>query len=184
MKQEPDIELTRRELELLGKISFDSMNLNEIRASIMPMVALSEILLKRQAIPNIRLRYFTDPERNPSGRGRSREQIFESNGTVGNEILAHPNFLPYLRYFVHGPDLPYDTIRTFKEATACSGYLTGSDVLDLIPTAKAAVRSLQLEPHSAAEEFYKLALECGAMPSSADALRKAIRAMRLGHSSR
>lgn len=182
MIQEPDIELTERELELLGKISFDSMNLNEIRASIMPMVALSGMLLKRQAIPNVRLLYFTDPERNPSGRGRSREQIFESNGTIGDEILAHPNFLPYLRYFVHGPNLSSDTIRTFKEVTAYSGHLTGSDVLDLIPTAKAVVRSWQLEPHSAAEEFYKLALECGAMPSSANALRKSIRAMRLRNS--
>jgi hypothetical protein len=182
MKKEPDIELTERELELLGKISFDWQNQNELIASIMPMVALTEMLLKQKAIPDIRLLYFTDPERNPSGRGRSREQIFESNGTVGDEIIAHPSFLPYLKYFVNGPNLPADTIRTFKEATACSGHLTRSDVLDLIPTAKAVVRSWPLDPHIAAEEFYKLALECGAMPSSADALRKSIRAMRLPHS--
>lgn len=179
MKQEPDIELTGRELELLGKISFDWLNQYELRASIMPMVALTEMLLKRQAIPNIRLLYFTDPERNPSGRGRSREQIFESNGTVGDEIIAHPSFLSHLKYFVYGPNLPADTIRTFKEATSCSGYLTGSDVLDLILTAKAVVRSWPLEPYIAAEEFFKLALECGAMPSSANELRKSIRAMRL-----
>lgn len=182
MTQMPDIELTERESQVLGQISFEWCTHEELRASIMPMVTLAELLLKRRAIPEVRLLYFTDPERNLGGRGKSCEQIFESNGTVGEEILAHPNFLPYLRYFVFGPNLPLETIRTFKEAAAISGYLSAHDIQELTAAAKATVRSRRLEPHSAAEEFHKLALECGAMPSSAATLRQSVRTVRLGSS--
>ena len=68
MSHSPDIELTPSELSLLGRIAFDWKTHDEIRASIMPMVALAESLLKREAIPEVRLLYFTDPERNPGGR--------------------------------------------------------------------------------------------------------------------
>ncbi|MES2072011.1 MAG: hypothetical protein V4488_16765 [Pseudomonadota bacterium] len=102
----PDIELTGREIEILSQISFRSTRQDELRSSIMPMVALWNSLYKRSAIPEIRFQYFTDAERNPSGRGKSRMQIFEKNGTSGEEIFAHPHFLKYLEYFVYGPDLP------------------------------------------------------------------------------
>jgi len=181
MMQAPDIELTERELQLLPQIAFDWTTHEELRASIMPMVTLADLLLKRQAIPEVRLLYFTDPERNPGGRGKSRKQVFESNGTAGEEILAHPHFLPYLRYFVYGPNLPSDIIQTFKEAAAVSGHLSGHDIHDLLPAAKAAVRSSRLEPHDAADEFHKLALECEALPSNAAMLRQSVRAVRLGN---
>ncbi len=179
MSDKPDIELKDRELDLLKRIAFDSQNLNEIRASIMPMVALSELLLKRNAIPEVRLLYFTDPERNPGGRGKSREQIFESNGTSGDDILAHPSFMQHLRYFVFGPRLPSDVIKTFKDAARFSGYLTGGDIVDLLPVARGIVRSHSLNPYEASEEFFKLALECGASPSSANDLRKTVRYVKL-----
>src|SRR5438034_11114265 len=97
----PDIELTEREMELLAKIKFRSTRHEELRASIMPMVALSESLLKRGAIPELRLLYFTDPERNPVGRGKSRQQMFEKHGISDAEILAHPHFLKYRESFVY-----------------------------------------------------------------------------------
>jgi hypothetical protein len=145
----------------------------------MPMVALSESLLKRRAIPEVRILYFTDPERNPSGRGKSRQEIFEKNGTSGPEILAHPNFMAYLDYFVCGPNLPSAVIAAFKEAARFSGYLTGGDVVDLIPKARAAVRSAQLDPYEASDEVHKLVLECGAMPSSAESIRSAVRSIKV-----
>src|SRR5690242_17226683 len=98
----PDIELTKREQELFGQIRFHSNRHEDLRASIMPMVALSESLLKRGAIPEVRLLYFTDPERNPGGRGKSRQDVFRKNGTSGPEVFAHPHFMPYLEYFVCG----------------------------------------------------------------------------------
>ena len=176
----PDIELTEREMELLGQIKFRSTRHDKLRASIMPMVALSESLLKRGAIPEVRLLYFTDPERNPGGRGKSRQQIFENNGTSDAEILAHPNFMKYLEYFVYGPDLPPGVIAKFKDAASFSGYLTGGDVNDLVPEARAVVRSAGLNPHDAADEFHKLVLECGAVPSSAESIRKLVRAVQVG----
>ena len=174
----PDIELTEREMGLLAQIKFRHTSHDEIRASIVPMAALTESLLKREAIPEVRLLYFTDPEHNPGGRGKSRQQIFEKNGTSGEEIYAHPHFLKYLEYFIYGPNLPSSIVAKFKETMSFSGYLTAGDIDDLVPDARASVRSARLSPHDAAEEFHKLALECGAMPSSAESIRKSILAIR------
>jgi hypothetical protein len=176
----PDVDLTEREQQLFSQIQFHSTRHEDVRASIMPMVALAESLLKRSAIPEVRLLYFTDPERNPGGRGKSRQDVFEKNGTTGSEILAHPNFMKYLEYFVCGPNLPPEVIAEFKDAAHFSGYLTGGDVIDLIPRARAAVRSARLEPHEASGEFHKLVLERGALASSADSMRSAVRAMKVG----
>ncbi|MDP2818436.1 MAG: hypothetical protein Q8O29_09205 [Polaromonas sp.] len=145
----------------------------------MPMVALSESLLKRRATPEVRPSYFTDPERNSGGRGKSRQQIFENNGTAGAEILAHPNFWRYLQYFIYGPNLPSSVVAKFKETASFSGYLTGGDVNDLTPQARAVVRSARLNPHEAADEFHKLVLECGATPSSAEIIRNSVRSVRV-----
>lgn len=174
----PDIELTKREQELFEQIHFRSASHDDLRASIMPMVSLSESLIKRNGIPKVRLQYFIDPDRNPGGRGKSRQDIFEKNGTSGSEILAHPHFMKYLEHFVCGSDLPKSIIAEFKEVAQFSGYLTGGDISDLIPKARTAVRSKSLVAHEACEEFHKLALECGAMPSSADSIRTAVRAVK------
>jgi hypothetical protein len=178
MTRMPDIALTDEELRLLRQIQFDWSNHDDLRVSIKPMTALAESLLKRRAVPEVRLLYFTDPDRNPSGRGKSREGIFEKNGTSGDDILAHPHFLRYLEYFVFGPKLPPAVIAKFKEAASVSGHLSGSDVYELIVEAKAVVRSARLDPREAGDEFFKLALECGAIPSSAAMIRRSIRSVK------
>jgi hypothetical protein len=174
----PDIELTEHELGLLAQIRFRFASHDELHESIVPMAALTESLLERGAIPEVRLLYFTDPERNPGGRGKSRQQVFENNGTSGAEIYAHGNFLKYLEYFIYGPNLPPSIVAKFKETMSFSGHLTAGDINDLVPRARATVRSARLNPHDAAEEFHKLALECGAMPYSAESIRKSILAVR------
>lgn len=174
----PDIELTEHELGLLAQIRFRYTSHNELCSSIAPMAALTEALLERGAIPEVRLLYFTDPERNPGGRGKSREQVFENNGTSGTEIYAHGNFLKYLEYFVYGPNLSPSIVAKFRETMSFSGYLTAGDINDLAPHARAFVRSARLNPHEAAEEFHRLALECHAMPSSAESIRKSVLAVR------
>ena len=50
----PDIELTERENELLFQIAFRHTSHDELRASLAPMAALTESLLERGAIPNVR----------------------------------------------------------------------------------------------------------------------------------
>lgn len=175
----PDIELTEHETELLAQVNFRSTRHEDYKASVAPMTALVESLRTRGGIPQVRVLYFTDPDRNPGGRGRSRQEIFEKNGTAGTEIFAHPHFMKFLEYFIFGPNLPSHIVFRFKDAMSCSGYLTGSDVLELIPFARSFVRSSRLEPHDIADEFHKLVLECAASPSSAETIRRQIRSVRL-----
>jgi hypothetical protein len=175
----PDIELTAHERNHLAQIKFGHVTNSEIRASIMPMVALLSSLQRRDVIPEARMLYFTDPERNPGGRGRSRQDVFEGNGTAGIEIQAHPSFLQYLEYFVFGPNLPRYVIDQFKETMSFSGYLTHGDIDDLVPVARAYVHRVGVSPHDAAAEFHKLALECGAIASAAEALWRQVKSVRL-----
>lgn len=174
-----EVQLTTNERELLAQVHFDWLHVDELRASLAPAAALATALLARGAIPNVRLLYFTDPDRNPGSR-KSRQAIFESNGTSGDGILQHPHFLPYLRYFINGPRLPVDVVRAVEEAVERWSYISGEDVQEFVAIATAAVRNYQLNPKEAGEEFHKLALECGADPSYALLIRKSIRGMRTG----
>ena len=176
-----DIELSDTELDYFNAIHFDWKSHDDLRASLKPMYELTCSLLERKAIPEARLRYFTEPEFNPGGRGKSREQVFEKNGTSGDAILNHPHFLKHLEYFLFGPKLPPSIVRKFREAVELADHLSGHDVYDLIPEAKSTVQARKLDPKDASEEFYKLAIECGAMPSSANSLRTSVRAMKVNH---
>jgi hypothetical protein len=171
----PDIELTEAESALLSQLKFEPQR-DDWPLILEPMAELAGSLLDRGAVPPVRLRYFTDPERNPGGRGKSREDIFAGNGTAGDDILRHPN-LKILDYFVHGPNLPAYVISKFIDSMS-SGHLSGSDVNDLAPYARKITRDEGLEPHRAAEEFYKLVLECGGPTYAADSLRKSVLAVR------
>lgn len=174
----PNISLTPEEQTILSKIHFDWKSHEELQSSLVPMEALASSILDRGVVPAVRLAYFTDPEFNAGGRGRSRQDIFEKNGTSGDGILKHPHFLKHLKYFVYGPDLPAEAVDKFK-CKAYDGRLTGSDVIDLTAYARSCVRQNRLDPYNAADEFFKLAVECGAMPGYAESLRKSIRAIKL-----
>ncbi|HBO4529608.1 TPA: hypothetical protein L4U56_003962 [Pseudomonas aeruginosa] len=174
----PDISLTPKEKALFSEIRFKWKNHEELQDSLVPMESLAASVLQRGGVPERRVSYFTDPEFNPASRGKSRRDIFEKNGTSGNEILKHPNFLKYLEYFICGPDLPSTVLEKFKSESR-SGHLSGSDLNDLTPYARSCVRQYLLEPRHAAEEFFKLAVECGAMPGYAENLRKSVGAVRL-----
>jgi hypothetical protein len=133
---------------------------------------LAESLLKRKAIPKIRLAYFTDPEYNV-GSKRSRRAIFEGNGCHGEEILGHGNFLKFLKYFIHGPDLPATTLKGF-----CELIDRDRDRQELRSYARAEIRSRGLDARDASEEFYKLALECDLDEGYARSVRDAARSTR------
>lgn len=174
----PDIYLTIDENALFHSIDFDSSALDQTASSLASMGLLARSLLDRGAVPKERIAYLTDPQLNPGGRGKSRVQAIERNGTSGDELLIHPTFIKYIKYFVCGPDLPISAIERFKGEAMGSGYLTGGDINDLAPFARDCVRSNGLIPHHAAEEFFKLAIECGAMPSAAESIRSSVRAMK------
>ena len=122
------------------------------------MESLFRSLIERNAIPKIRLRIFSDPEY-AEVRNKSPKQIFESNGTCGNEIFRHPHFIKHLRYLINGPDLLDAVINGFcRILNEDSG--TSGEILDQLHRfVRSCIREYGLDRHSAASNFYKLAVE-------------------------
>lgn len=138
---------------------------------------LMKSLIGRKAIPEARIRFFTDPQLNVGGRGSSRRQIFEKHGTSGDAIFRHPHFLKYLRYFLFGPDLPAAVIEGFQEKVALCQPVTSGDIDTFVEYARQQTRLHRLDAGTAAEEFYKLALECG-LHVEARIIRDAVKRLR------
>lgn len=103
------IELNAQEIEwvnILGTFEVSLSEDYEKRVSKLKTAdLLARSLLSRSVIPEVRFNYFTKPEYNLSNPKKSHEEIFESNGTKGEEILSHPHFLKYLKYFIYGSEL-------------------------------------------------------------------------------
>lgn len=162
------IQLTAEEASLYAEIRFDARSGHEaLRQSCRAAQPLMRSLLDRKALPAVRVRYFRDPECNVGAR-RSRQQRFEDNGTTGDAIFGHGNFLKYLKYFIEGPHLPRVVIDGFCELIERDDDRGGARAY-----VRAQIRAYQLERRDAAEEFYKLALECGLDEPFARSLREA-----------
>jgi hypothetical protein len=136
------------------------------------MSQLTDSLLKRDAIPPVRLAYFTDPAMNTGRGAKSHKQVFEDNGTRGAAILRHPHFKNYLRHFIYGPDLPEPTIRSFCKIIEADAGTSGMLLDQVKAFVRKEVRDRQLAAHHAAEEFFKLAYEV-AKPDLAENVRHA-----------
>lgn len=176
------IQLTPEEIALADAMSFDALsfrgNHQAFMANAEMALRLTKNLLAREAIPEQRVRYFTDPDYYPSGRGKSRKEGFERNGTSGDDILCHGNFLNYLRYFIHGADLPLSILQSFRRAVDDCGPITSGDIAPLGATARQLARTHRLEPKAAADEFYKLCLDLGMSASSASSIRASVQQLR------
>lgn len=174
------IELTGEEQELWSQIYFPSGGIDhdKLRASIEPAYQLALSLVERDGIPSARRRYFTDPELNIRGRGKSYAQIFEQNGTKDEAILKHPNFHRFLRYFVLGPDLPVETKAAFSKLVSDCEPVTSSDTEAFCNLAREEVRRRHLGYRDAAEEFFKLGLELGLGKDTSRAVRDSVWRMR------
>lgn len=139
-----------------------------------PILALLRSLRERDAIPEHRIRYFTDPEYR-SGRVKgSRKDLFERNGNEGAEIYEHPHFKQHLRYFLFGPELPDGAIIEFEEGVRDPKWISGSDGIDLGKKAIKIARAHQIPKHKAADNFFKLALDMGISFSQADRIKGVI----------
>ena len=143
------IELTVEEKELLSRIDFaptsperhDPEHWNAVGEA---ALGLMKSLIARKAIPDVRSRYFTDPDFNVGGRGCSRAEIFGKSGTHGEAIFRHPHFLKYLHYFLYGPDLPPPVIEKFRRKIADMGLVTSSDIARrVLKTARQSSRGAQ-----------------------------------------
>jgi hypothetical protein len=176
------IELTAEEIALADAVQFDPLTFHGDHQAFLKnaelVCQLATSLLERDGVPEPRRRYFTDPEYNPGGRGRSRMGGFERNGTSGEAILRHPHFLKYLRYFIYGADLPVSALQAFKRAVEECGPITSGDIAPLGATARQLARTHRLEGGAAADEFYKLCLDLNMSPSNAASIRASVQQLR------
>lgn len=176
------IELPPEEIVMVDAIQFDPLAFGDNHQAFNENADLAyrliTSLLERDAIPGQRIRYFTDPKYNPGGRGSSRKQSFERNGTRGDAMLRHPHFLKYLRYFIHGANLPSSILTAFAQAVEDCGPITSGDIAPLGATARLLARSHRLEPKTAADEFYKLCLDLDLGPDGAGSIRSSVQQLR------
>jgi hypothetical protein len=142
------------------------------------MGQLAESLLERDAIPNIRVAYFTDPAMNIGGNGKSRQDLFEKNGTSGKAIFRHAHFMAHLRYFLFGPYLPKDSIAGFCEIIDDDAGTSGMLLKQIEAYVRKQVRDKGLSRSHAAEEFFKLAHEIKAGSFIAECVRSAAMSVR------
>lgn len=176
------VELAEEEIALVEAMSFDPLAFPGNRKAFVAngelALRLTRKLVERGAIPEHRLRYFTDPDYYHGGHGKSRKDVFESNGTSGDDIIRHGSFLKYLRYFVNGAELPHSAMQSFKSAVVDCDSITSGDVSTLSTTACQLTRIHGLTPKETAEEFFKLCLDLGIDMSYASVIRSSVQQLK------
>lgn len=170
----PDIELTEKEHALLMQVEFDWTRLrrDDYDRNSEAAASLTKSLLARKAIPEQRMKYFTDPSYKPGRIKGSHRDLFHRNNNTDDEMIRHVHFLPYLYYFVCGPTLPLKAIDRFRSEVKRCGQVSSSEALTLAKFARAETRSFGLAPHEVGEEYFKLALDCGVWISHALHIRE------------
>lgn len=172
------IPLTDKEKALVEAIIFDwdrySAEVREIYLNNkQPVVDLVESIAKRNAIPVVRLKFWSDPDYFPDRRYKSSHKgIFERNGCTGQDIIEHLHFLPYLYYFLFGAKLPDSVISEFEQQVGPPEWITSSDILPIYKKARALVREYRLSHYRVPDEFYKLSLDIGLDRSYALSVRR------------
>lgn len=166
---------TDEERALLSQIDFESREQEDIRRSAEASGLLTPLLIERGAIPEVRIRIFTDPECFIGGHGKSHQEIFWGNGTPNP--YPHPHFLRFLRHWINGPDLPADTVNGFRKII--NDGLQDDEIEGAIKFAREEVRRLGLDPKKAREEFFRLTLECGEDVGDAARVREGVRTMKV-----
>jgi hypothetical protein len=156
------VSLTSEEQKLLERLRshFEEEDTPEQRrAMLVTEAALAKLLLDRNAIPQIRLDYFCEPEFQTDGSGRSHKERFEKASSA-NDPAAPGTFLRFLLYFINGPNLPEKMIASFYERLDGATNASRSLAYELGEYAKNAMRYQGLD-RNAPEEIFKLALEAG-----------------------
>jgi hypothetical protein len=157
-----EIELTQAEATLYKKLiqknriqdSLIDENLSEI------MMYLFILIQRRNAIPEIRMVIFTDPDY-AEHKKNSPKKYFENKGLYGSNMLRHPDFLQYLKYFISGPDLPKKFIARFCESLEKESELGFKISQGFLKTLQISIRRFNLSIHQCSTEVFRLALEIG-----------------------
>lgn len=131
------------------------------------MEELFLLLNDRNAIPELRLKIFSDSDYADKG-SKSIKEIFESNGTRGREIVRHPHFTQYIDYFVNGPALPQKFVSDFCELA--DNYFTRPE--ELRKFVRHAIKQAGLTHYDVPSDVFRLAIERGLSTSTASSLRK------------
>jgi hypothetical protein len=173
------IELTAEEQALVEKIDLrlDIPHHEDDHAIYLsnqePIMALLKLLTDRSAIPAHRLAYWTDPKYQSGRMKGSHRDIFARNGSRGRDAYTHPHFIPFLRYFLFGVDLPAAVIKEFEDKIGDPRWFGGSDILGLTKETRAIVRRHNLKNYRYSDEFHKLAIDNGLNHYNAESVRKA-----------
>ena len=116
-------------------------------------------LVRRDAIPAHRFAWLYDPE-HVVGLSKSRWAIFcENFGASDERVFEHPHWFAggYLPFLVGVINLP---VRVVEEFRSDAEYRTGHSGYEMGMKYRSVAKSLGLTK-SSAEEFQKLALDCG-----------------------
>jgi hypothetical protein len=168
--------LTAEEATIVARIDFDpdwQLERERILEICAAAAELTKSLLERDAIPEHRIDYFVDPEFNVGRTTKSRKEIFEGHGTRGEDILEHPHFLKHLYYFIYGARLPNPVIDGFCKIVREDRGTSAEVMSQMDRYVRKEIRDRGLSRTDAAEEFYKLALDCGLYVDRAKGVRRA-----------
>lgn len=174
MNEISTIEMTSEEKALVDLINFRT-NFRDPDA-VLPMLAaarkVTPMLLGRGAIPERRQQCFTQPG---WGAGRkSRLEVFEGNGTQGADIFSHGNFLKYLRFFIHGANLPIAIKVAMRDQVEDPQWFSSGDREPLRKLARQLARAHGLDGGNA-DEFMYLCADLGLTVDDADSVRRAVK---------
>lgn len=158
------IELTAQETEIVELLQPFTISLDEpyeLRAKKLKVSgSLMQSLLDRNAIPKVRIKYFTLPEYHLPTSRKSRQQVFEHNGKSGSRIFEDPAFLKYLKYFIYGAELPWE-LKVDLKAAKSNAYYENEFVDDACSIVKSHRPQITLENEILAEEVFKYTLDIG-----------------------
>jgi hypothetical protein len=172
------IALEPAEQAILETIELDQLKLDgKADSNGRAVLALMKLLIKRNAIPAVRARYWQDPEYRDGKLKGSHKELFERNRTKGDDIYQHPNFLSRLRYFIYGANLPPRMIAAFVDEVGDPKHVSLSDAIPLGKFARRLAREHGFDK-TCAEEFYKLSLDLGLHLNTAKSIRDAVRRLR------
>ena len=178
------IKLTEEEAGILSKIDLRSNHHNhdEGRAAYLGnkelIPALLTLLGSRGAVPEMRLKYWTDPKYQMSRTKGSRKDLLESNGWRGDELYTSPYFIEHLRYFLFGAELPDAVIVEFEAMVGNPEWVTSSDIVPIGKTARDLTRKNHLDKHTAPGEFFKLCLDMGLSLYTAQSVMESVKKAR------
>ncbi len=170
------IELTEHEATLAARVKeadrllLHEHNVERTRSAGIASRELMELLLKRKAIPEARLRYFTDERYNGSNPRSSRMELFRRNAESNAEMYEHPHFWKYLQYFLWGANLQETAVSQFSQLAVDKFRDHGS----LEKLARQLSRTFPGDHATKAEEFFKLAIDCDCTVSEAMNVRRAV----------